>query len=94
MIFRSPREKPHLVLLIGDDGILCLPFRMPGAPPPFFADHNDERLRFIPSLAAKHREIPVTLLADTLSQDLRRDALPRLSRFDRAACSRHSRKRA
>lgn len=84
MSFFSSRDKPHIILLIGDEGILCLPFQIPDAPSPFFADLQDERVRRMLALAARHSRVPVTLLADTLAQDLRRDTLPQLNFFDRA----------
>jgi hypothetical protein len=76
----------HLVLLIGDEGVLCAPFNFPDEVAPLFVSKTDKPgAAAILALAAKYAHVPVTLLADTLAQDLRRDVLPlRLNPFDRS----------
>jgi len=78
------KPQPHLILLIGDEGSVCALHNMPGAVPPFFAAPGEsEKTGAILSLAARNPKLRVTLLADNLAQDFRREALPRLNPFDR-----------
>lgn len=70
--------------MIGDDGALCVPHKITGAPEPFFAAHSDEAaVATLTKLLAVHKKAQVMLLADMLAQDFRLETLPRLSPLDR-----------
>ncbi len=72
------------MLKVGDDGALLVPpqGREPSAP--VFAEHNDNVQigAILEKLSASPRA-PVIIVADTLAQDYRRDALPRVNALDR-----------
>jgi len=76
-------SNPRIVLTIGDDGVVVVPFGLQDSTP-FFAAANDtyaeqEVLGFL----ARNPTACITLFADNLAQDYRNDELPPLSFFDR-----------
>ncbi|HUY69190.1 MAG TPA: hypothetical protein VMV79_07805 [Alphaproteobacteria bacterium] len=82
----AKRSPAQFILLLGDEGILCTPYRIAAAPPPFFTrTGNEHGVNAIHALLARYPQVPVALLIDTLEQDFRIDTLPRLNPFDRAA---------
>jgi hypothetical protein len=78
------RHKPQFLLMIGDEGALLVPHRIPEHDRPIFAAHDDKQEidNIIAALAA-HAQRRVTLFADNLAQDFRREGVPRLSPLDR-----------
>ncbi|MGE3623061.1 MAG: hypothetical protein AB7H77_04195 [Bdellovibrionales bacterium] len=77
-------QKPHIVLVIGDEGAVFAPFNVPGMHAPVYVPAGDRKnIALMVALAARYPRIPVSLLADTLGQDLRHETLPRLGLFDR-----------
>ena len=76
------RTSPRFLLTIGDDGAFLLP---EGADlQPLFAAAGDRHAEDrIMGLLARHAKAPLTLMADTLAQDIRQEVLPRLNWFDR-----------
>ncbi len=79
-----PLQKSKFILMIGDDGVLCVPYDVAAVKEPIFAAHTDEAaIHSVTILLAKHPKIPVILLADMLAQDFRPETLPRLSLLDR-----------
>jgi hypothetical protein len=81
--FSIPRDR--FILLIGDEGLLCVRYPQTETPPPFFIHTGDEEgFDLLRTLLAKHAHTPIILLADTLGQDFRCETLPAgLNRFDR-----------
>ncbi len=84
MLHSKSALRPRFILMVGDDGVLFVPYRVTGAPEPFFVPNADEKGAASALAAlARHPDIPVTLFADMLAQDFRREDIPRLSPLDR-----------
>jgi len=75
-------RKPFFILMIGDDGAVLVPPKISKSSQPVFAPNHDEGKSILDALA-RHRRVPVLILADTLAQAFRRDTLPRLGYFDK-----------
>ncbi|MDE1900900.1 MAG: hypothetical protein KGI37_04545 [Alphaproteobacteria bacterium] len=77
--------RPHIIIMIGDDGCAVVPHNVP-APAPFFASVNGvgNGMQEITSFIARHPAAQLTLLVDNLAQDYRADNMPRLNPVDRA----------
>jgi hypothetical protein len=87
--------RPQFILMIGDDGVLCVPYKITGAPEPFFATRTDDvAVAALTKLLATYPKTQVTLLADMLAQDFRLETLPRLSPLDRPKLVRRRLKQA
>jgi hypothetical protein len=83
MLEFSSLSSPHIVLIVGDDGVILAPYGMAKAAPAYFAAADDTNIAAILLHMAKYPTVPVTVLADTLAQDFRRESLPRAGFFDR-----------
>ena len=75
--------KPSIVLTVGDDGIIAVPFGLKDSTPFFAATSDPYAEKELLAFVARHPHATVTLLADHLSQDYRSDELPPLNFFDR-----------
>lgn len=79
----SALSSPHIVVVVGDDGVILAPYGMANATPAFFAATDTANVAAITAHMKKYPAVPVTVLADTLAQDFRRESLPRAGFFDR-----------
>ena len=70
--------------MIGDEGVVLVPFDIPGATPFFIPMDAPQATQEILGFVARYPQARLTLFADNLAQDYRSDSLPRLSVFDRA----------
>jgi hypothetical protein len=77
-------KTPHIILMIGDDGALLVPFGTATAQHVFCARGDKKKQTEILSLLQRHSKVPLTLMVDTLAIDFKREALPTLNIFDRA----------
>ncbi|HEU0117899.1 MAG TPA: hypothetical protein VFR09_04625 [Alphaproteobacteria bacterium] len=83
-MFGNPTLRPQFILMIGDDGAFVVPHGIKPTVEPFFVAHDDEKnVGIATALFNKHPKAQVTLFADMLAQDFRREALPRLNPLDR-----------
>jgi len=76
------KGKSFFLLVVGDDGVLLVPPQRGKTVKTLFADSHDKAGAILEAIAASPRT-PVLVLADTLAQVFRRDALPRLNFLDK-----------
>ncbi|MDR3423470.1 MAG: hypothetical protein P4M13_00110 [Alphaproteobacteria bacterium] len=77
-------SRPRIILMIGDDGIVVVPWETSHAQPFFVSAEDHGAAQDVLDFVARNPQARVTLFADNLAQDYRSDELPRLSIFDRA----------
>ncbi len=76
--------RPHIILMIGDDGIVAVPHDIANASVFFVPTENKNGAQIIDDFINRYPNARLTLCADNLAQDYRVDALPPLTIFDRA----------
>jgi hypothetical protein len=76
--------RPRIILMIGDDGIVVVPYDITGTSPFFVATDNKSAAQEITEFIARYPQARLTLFTDNLTQDYRSDDLPRLNFLDRA----------
>jgi hypothetical protein len=76
--------KPRIILMIGDDGVVVVPDRIPAAIPFFVPSENRHSAQEVVEFIARHPRARITLFADNLAQDYRHDTMPRLNFIDRS----------
>jgi hypothetical protein len=84
----------HIILMIGDDGIVIVSYGISGAGSFFIPNEEKLAVHEITEFINHYPQARITLLADNLTQDYRSDDLPRLNIFDRAKLSRRRLKQA
>lgn len=84
MLRHLSSSRSQFILMIGDAGVLCVPYNIPEIAEAQFAAHGDNPASHdIIEHLKQHRKYPVILLADMLAQDYRQETLPRLNLLDR-----------
>ena len=76
--------RPHIILMIGDDGIVVVPHHIRDAVPFFMPMENTTAKQEILDFIARSPTAKITLFADNLAQDYRSDTLPHLNFIDQA----------
>jgi len=73
----------RILLMIGDDGLVAVPHKIPEAP--FFVPADSKRgTKELTAFLTRYPSARLTLVVDNLAQDYRNDDLPRLNFLDRA----------
>ncbi len=87
--------RPHLLLLVGNDGTLAVPhYFLPPIPALFVPSRDKGGEAMIVNMAASQNNPRVTILSDTLEQDFSRETLPPLFILDRLRLLRRRTKQA
>ncbi len=77
-------SKPQFILMIGDEGSFFIPHNVGGDRAPFFIAEGDKHAQEkVFAALEKNPRTSLTLFADTLAQDFRRETVPRLNLLDR-----------
>lgn len=78
-----PPPRPRIVISVGDDGIVVVPYLIAEATPFFTSFRDEDSLEKAKEFLSAHPEARLTFFADNLTQDYRIDDLPRLNALDR-----------
>jgi hypothetical protein len=74
----------HLVLLLGDDGVMLHGEGVRGVSGLFSPSFEDPATDKIVEVLKRHPKVPVSILLDVLEQSYKREAVPKVGIFDRA----------